>query len=160
MWIDLKRSDSMFADTSPFQLRNEATISATPGQVFDAITQSMEEWFADIRGIEWTSSAPHGAGSTRIVRLKALSVKERFVNWVPGKRITYAMDSISIPLVKQLMGDVHLTPDGAGTRVEWVLHYQPSLLMRAVHPLARALFSKMFRDSLRNLEQWIQRARQ
>jgi len=96
---------------------------------------------------------------TRIVRLKALSVKERFVNWEPGRRITYAMDAISVPLVKQLMGDVHLSPSGTGTRVDWTLHYRPSLLMRAVHPLARAVFSRMFRDSLRNLERWISPAR-
>ena len=155
MWIDLQRSDSSFAETSPFQLRNEAIISATPEQVFDAITMTMEEWFADIRGVEWTSPPPHAAGATRIVRLKALSVKERFVNWEPGKRFTYAMDAISVPIVKQLMGDVHLSPSGGGTRVEWVLHYRPSLLMRAVHPIARAIFGKMFRDSLTNLQRWI-----
>src|SRR5205823_552139 len=95
-------------------------------------------------------------GSTRTVKLKTLSVKETFLVWEPGKRYSFSIDEITLPLVKSMMEDMKLeeTIDG-GTRFKWDVHYTPTLLMIIFHPIARGIFGKMFTQSLKNLNKYI-----
>jgi len=153
MWFPLEPADLDYVRTSPYRMSFEAEVDATPERVFDVFTQDdMKEWFSDLRSMRWTSPLPHGEGSTRIVTLKMLAVKEIFLVWRPGERVTFTMEAMSLPLVKKMMEDFRVHPVGRSrTRIDYTIHYTPTPLVRAVHPIVRAVFGKMFRDVVKNI---------
>jgi len=156
MWFQTKASELSYADSSPYRIANVVEIGATPERVFDlfATGEGQAEWFQDFVGCEWTSPEPHGVGATREIKLKALKVRERFLAWERGKRLTFSIDAISVPLVGQMMEDLQFKGEGRSTRLVWHVHYTPALLMKPVHGAARAVFSRMFRKSAEGLKRF------
>jgi uncharacterized protein YndB with AHSA1/START domain len=142
-----------FADHSPYRFENEVLIDASPQRVFDIVAnaEQQDRWFQDWVTHRWTSPEPHGVGATREVQLKVLSVKERFLVWEPGRRIAFTITAITLPLVRRMVEDMRFEPEGDRTRLRWTAHYAPTLLMRAVHPVARLVFGRMFAASTRGL---------
>jgi uncharacterized protein YndB with AHSA1/START domain len=157
MWFDARSLDVGFTDTSPFHILNEIEIEAPPARIFDlfATGEGQEEWFQDFVSVDWTSGEPHGVGSERVVELKMLSVKERFVIWERGKRLTFCIYAITLPLVHAMMEDLQFEPTKrGGTRFVWRVHYDPRLLLRAVHPVGRAVFGRLFKKSQLGLKKY------
>lgn len=66
------------------------------------------------------------------------------------------MEAITLPLVRRLMEDWRLegTPDGK-TKLTWLVFYEPTLLTRMLHPLVRAIFGRMFRQSIAGLQRYL-----
>jgi uncharacterized protein YndB with AHSA1/START domain len=154
MWFPLEPTELDYLKRAPHRFENEAVIRAPAERVFQLLSEghSMGSWFQDFVACRWTSQAPHGVGSTREIELKALTVKERFLSWEPGRRLSFAIYAITVPLVRQMVEDLELEPlDDGRTRVRWHAHYTPSLAMRVAHPVGRAVFGKMFRTSLAGL---------
>jgi uncharacterized protein YndB with AHSA1/START domain len=160
MWFQVKPTDLSYTLSSPFQMRNEAVIAAPPERVFEIITNGdvQHEWFKDFVACRWTSAPPHGVGSTREVELKTLTVKERFLAWDPGKRMSFCIYASTLPLISEMLEDLQLEPtsDG-GTLFRWTAHYTPTLAMRLVHPIARVVFGGMFRASIEGLKRYAER---
>jgi uncharacterized protein YndB with AHSA1/START domain len=157
MWFDVESMPLSFTERSPRHIRNERVIDATPARVFEifATGEAQREWFQDFVENRWTSSEPHGVGSTREVELKMLTVKERFLAWDPGSRLAFAIEGITLPIVTGMVEDLQFSPaSGGGTRVVWTVHYRPSLLMRPIHPVARLIFGRLFRLSLEGLARY------
>jgi uncharacterized protein YndB with AHSA1/START domain len=157
MWFDMEPMDVASLDASPFRIENEAIANAPPERVFDVFVsgERQTEWFPDFVACRWTTPAPHGVGATRDIEMKTLTVKERFLIWERGRRVTFSMFGITVPLVKAMAEDVHFEALGDGrTRIVWRVHYSPRLLMRAVHPIARAIFGKMFAGATRGLARY------
>jgi uncharacterized protein YndB with AHSA1/START domain len=147
MWFDVESVDLGFTETSPFKLENQAIIHASPERIFEIFVtgEGQREWFQDFRDARWTSSAPHGVGSTREIELALLTVKERFLAWEPGKRLTFAITAITIPIVTAMVEDMQLSRlDEKRTRLTWRVHYRPAFAFRLVHPVARSIFGRMF----------------
>ena len=146
MWFDVEPVEIDFLETSPFRIENDAIINAPPERVFEILTngEGQKEWFQDFVGFRWTSAEPHGAGSTREVELKMLAVKERFLVWEPGERLAFTVTAITLPVVSRMIEDMQFERMGDRTRFRWTVHYTPTLAMRAVHPVARGIFGKMF----------------
>ena len=154
MWFSLERGDLGYLDRSPHRMQFEKTLPASPARVFDVVAngEEMGTWFDDFVACRWTSPLPHGLGSTREIELKMLTVKERFVAWTPGERIAFCMDAITLPLVTAMAEDIRFEASGpSATRMRWNVHYTLPLWMRPFHPIARAVFGKMFRKSMENL---------
>ena len=155
MWFPLAPTELDYIGTAPHRFDNEIVIDAPAERIFELISdgRSMGAWFQDFVACRWTTTAPHGVGSTREVELEALTVKERFLTWEPGRRLAFAIYAITVPLVKRMVEDLRLEPVGdRRTRVLWQVHYTPSLVMRAVHPIGRLVFGKMFQASLAGLK--------
>jgi hypothetical protein len=150
MWFQLRRMSLEEAARAPFGFDNRAEIAAPPERVFDLFADGrrMGSWLQDFRACRWTSPEPHGIGAEREVELAAFTVKERFLAWDRGKRISFSIDAITLPLLAAAVEDLQLAPAGSGTEVRWRVHYVPSLAMRLVHPLARVVFGRLFRNSL------------
>ncbi|HZF48052.1 MAG TPA: SRPBCC family protein [Polyangiaceae bacterium] len=157
MWFQVQPAEIDYTRSSPFQIRHEAQIAAPPERVFDVLStnEGAKEWFKDFEAIRWTSAPPHGVGSTREVELKLLTAKERFLAWDPGRRLTFCIYALTLPIVTQMVEDMQMEPSGdGGTRFTWTVHYTPSLLMRPVHPIARKVFGDMFRASTEGLRRF------
>jgi hypothetical protein len=160
MWFYVEPSDVHFLDRARFELKNEAIIPASPERVFEifATGERQSEWFKDFVGYRWTSGAPYGVGSTREVELKMLRVKERFFVWEPGKRMSFSIEAITLPLVTQMAEDLRFEPSGNGaTWLGWRAAYEPAPAMRLIHPVVRKIFDKMFRASLDGLTKYVAR---
>jgi len=154
MFFATTPTELAFTTSSPYRLSFDAIAEAPPERIFDIFTkgEGQETWFADFKACRWTSPEPRGVGATREIELKLLTVKERFVVWERGVRLTFSIDAISLPLVKTLMEDLQFEAVGEkGTRVVWTIHYEPTLGMRPFHPVAKMVFNKMWRQSLDGL---------
>jgi uncharacterized protein YndB with AHSA1/START domain len=154
MWFPTTPTELDFTTASPNKLSFDAIIEAPPSRVFDIFAkgEAQETWFQDFKANRWTSGETHAVGTTREVELKLLTVKERFVAWDPGVRLTFSVDAITLPIVKRLMEDLQFEAVGEkGTRLVWTVHYEPTLVTKAVHPVVKLIFSKMFRSSLDGL---------
>lgn len=159
MWFDIQRSELEYCDVSPFTLEHKRTIVARPERVFDVFAngEGQERWFHDFRECRWTSEEPRGVGSTREIELAMLTVRERFLVWDRGQRITFSIDAITLPIVRAMVEDMHFAPSGDdGTEITWRVHYTPAPAMRIVHPIARAVFGRMFRLSLEGLARYVE----
>ena len=69
-----------------------------------------------------------------------------------GRRFSFTMEAISVPLVRRMIEDMVLEPLGdARCRFRYHVYYEPRTVMRLVHPIARAMFTKTFREATRNV---------
>lgn len=162
MWFQVHPVDIRYIERSPFQFRNEAEIKSPPERVFEimATAENQHEWFQDYKACRWTSAPPHGVGSTREIELKTITVKERFLAWEPGKRLTFCIYAATVPLVREMVEDLTFEPSSlvsGGTHVRWIAHYTPTLLTRAVHPIVRGQFGAMFKATLEGLRRYAER---
>ncbi|MBK8252762.1 MAG: SRPBCC family protein [Polyangiaceae bacterium] len=154
MWFPTTPTELDFTTSSPNKMVFDAIIEATPDRVFDIFAkgEGQETWFQDFKAVRWHGPEPHSVGTTRDVVLKLLTVKERFVAWDRGERLTFSIDSITLPLVKRMMEDLQFEAVGEkGTRLVWTVHYELTLGMKPFHPVAKMIFGKMFRASLDGL---------
>jgi len=162
----LEPTELEFVERSPFQLVNDIVVFAPPERVFDVLTSEREmfEWLEPLAEVRYTSAPPRGVGATREVVIDllqrsprqtgagALAVKERVLAWERGKRFAFAIDEMNLPIVRQMVEDMRLERLGPGrTLLRYHVHYCPSVPMRAVHPIARTVFDKMFRDAARRI---------
>lgn len=150
MWFDLEPTDLSFAERAPFQFNNQAVINASPARVFEILSLGEEEriWLKDFKSARWTSAPPYGVGSTRELALNLLTIKERFVVWEPGRRLSVSVAAITLPAVTAMLQDLQIEPMAQGkTLLRWVVYYRPTLITRLIHPIARAIFGGIFSSS-------------
>jgi uncharacterized protein YndB with AHSA1/START domain len=159
MWFDVEAQDLSFTERSPFHIENEAIINAPAARVFEvmALGENQREWFQDFVEFRWTSPPPHHvAGSEREVELKMLTVKERFLVWEPGKRLTFTIYGITLPFVTAMVEDLHFQALNENqTRFVWRVHYRPRAVVRVFHPILRAVFGKLFAASTHGLARYV-----
>lgn len=158
MWFAVEAQDLRFTKSSPYVLENEAIIDASPERVFEtfATAENQRTWFQDFVACRWTSPGPHAVGAEREIELKLLTVKERFLAWEPGKRLTFTIHAMSLPVVDAMVEDMLFEPHGEGkTRFTWRVHYTPKLFMRPFHPILRGVFGKMFTASTRGVADYL-----
>lgn len=168
MWHRTTASDLDYGSRAPSHLEFEIVCFAPPERVFDVLTTDrlFHEWLEPLVEVRWSTPAPHGVGSKREIvmdnlappgrgsadKVTSLHVKETILAWERGKRFAFSIDALTLPLVKQMLEDIQLERLGPNkTRLHYRVHYTPTLLMRAVHPIARAFFGKMFREAVRNI---------
>jgi len=66
-----------------------------------------------------------GVGAIRIFRTGRVTSRERVVELVPDRRLTYALES-GLPL-RDYQGVVELTPDATGTAISWRSRFRPAI---------------------------------
>lgn len=158
MWFQLTPLPADWADTARFKYRNEAILPAPPERVFDVLVQvdPWKDWFPDALGGRYTSSPPWGPGTTRELQLKTMSVEERFLVYEPGRRWTFYLEKITLPLVTAFLEDYQLSPHGDGeTKLVWIVAYQPRMVLRPLHPLIRPIYQRMFEQAIGNLRDYL-----
>jgi len=156
MWFDVEAVPLSFTESSPFRIENVVLIDAKPERVFEiaATSEGQVEWFQDYVDSRWLNGL-RAVGGEREVKLKLLTVKERFLVWEPGKRLSFHIYACTMPFLKAMLEDWVFEPVGDhATRFTWRVHYTPSLAMRLVHPIARMMFGEMFKASAEGLARY------
>lgn len=153
----LAAMDLDYTQSAPCFILNQAELEASPEEVWDLLASTAwPEWFVDFVSVSWLTEAPHGVGSKRKAVLKTATAIERFVAWERGKRLSFNLDEVSLPLVKAMMEDMRLKPTTqGGTRLSYYVFYTPNLLMKLLHPLIRSFYQRMFRKSIANLKSYL-----
>lgn len=143
--------DLEFLANPPEWMEFEGTIDRSADAVFDILADpsKLGLWLKDFKDARWLTEPPHGEGSKRQVKLKLITVEERFLAWEPGKRFAFVMDATSLPIVDAMGEDMRIEPRGENRcHIVWRVAYSPTSIGRAVKPVARMVFGKLFRDSL------------
>ncbi|HWR69273.1 MAG TPA: SRPBCC family protein [Desulfomonilia bacterium] len=147
-----------FLESAPIRILHEVEIKASPGEVFNVLADA-DAWprfLKDVVRTEWTSPEPHGVGSTRMIVLKGMTARERFIAWEQGKRFTFYIAEATAPLARALCEDYRLEPaDGGKTRLTYVLACDPTFLLRLIGPVGRRLLAGLCSRVAHGLEDFM-----
>ena len=158
MWFDLEMSNLDFVKNARFRFENKVDLAAPPDKVFEVFADcsTWAKWFPDVVRAEWATDPPHGLGSRRVVKLKTLSAREEFIAWEPGKRYTFSVYALSIPLLRRMAEDYQLVPKGDGeTTLLWNVYYEPRRFLRPFNRLVRPVFQRMFNRGMKGLAEYV-----
>ncbi|MFN2539259.1 MAG: SRPBCC family protein [Mycobacteriales bacterium] len=141
--------------------RAEAVSSAAPAAVF-RVLEAGDRW-SEWAGLfvprsHWAAAGdpPGTVGAVRRLGLGPLGSSERIVEHVPGKRLSYVVDSWQP--YRGYRADVDLVPttDG-GTRIVWQASFEP--LLPGTGALLRLGLRRLVAGFARNLARAAERAR-
>ncbi len=146
-----------FVERAPHEFLTEAELPAPPERVFEVLADidSWPRWFDDMRAARWTGTQKSGVGATREMTLGIIRVDETMLCWEPGRRFSFRIDTGTLPLLRAMVEDWQLRPTQNGTHLVWRVGYDPSLLTRLVHPIARAIFGRQFRRTAEGLKRYL-----
>jgi hypothetical protein len=136
-----------FIERAPWRFENEVDLVGTPEAVFDLFADgaSWPKWFDGIRKVVWTTPDPKGVGTTRTVTLTTTTVYEYFLAWERGHRFCFRFVAASLPLFKAGIEDYRLESLGERrTRFRYGVYLEPSWMGKALAPVVRPMFARMF----------------
>jgi len=125
-----RQEDLTFLERAPLQVQTTHVVAHAPAVVFDALadTPSWPTWFPALRSAAWTSTAPYGIDSTRVVVVGPVRIHERFIAWEPGRQWGFTVTSTSPSVVRALVEVADLDDLGDGsTRITYTLAAEPVL---------------------------------
>ncbi len=152
---DLEPTDLEFFETAKHRITGSARLSASPAKVFASLAENSDwlKWFPMVKSIEWITGTG-GLGSEREVVLGGGlgHYRERYIAWEPATRYAFTMFGTTSPMFARLAEDFRLTPDGTGTKLDWVMAAQPTKLGWVTWPITKAVMGSFFRRGTKKLE--------
>jgi carbon monoxide dehydrogenase subunit G len=110
----VKEQDRAWIATAPVILTSSFTLPATPQVVFDLLAdlEGWSRWYKGMRKVEINGVAS-GVGALRTVTLGITKAQERFLEWVPGDHMTFAIIGSNTPGLGSMVEDWAIVPDAA-----------------------------------------------
>jgi hypothetical protein len=111
------------------RIEHRATTTADPATVY-ALLRAGATWpeWSPIDTFELErpgAGEPEGVGAVRVLRSGRVTGRDTIAELVPDRRFSYTHAS-SLP-VKNYRGDVDLEPAAGGTRIRWVVGFDPAI---------------------------------
>lgn len=158
------RSETLdFVDRAPVVIDARRRLPFAPERVFDVLADATlwPRWIVGMVAAEWTSSPPHGVGSTRRVALGPLQVHERFIAWEPPRLLAFTFVEANAPFARAGVERLDLARvDDDATALRYRMALDPSLgplpdrFAAAFAPVGTAA-APVLRRSLRRLERLV-----
>ena len=158
MPVSCREVDISFLDIAPEKVINIVELEAPIETVFAMLEDenAWPKWFADILKVTWTSPKPFGVGTTRTVKLKPLTVWEKFFIWEDNKRFAFYFTQTSLPFVKALVEDYQLEKiDDNNTRFTYTVAYEPALPLKLTGPIGRSMLRRMFGKAAKSFVNYV-----
>ncbi len=125
-------------------MRSDRVVPVSADRLFRILAtgEGQRQWAHGYRDSHWFGGEPPGVGSVRDVRMRWITVRERFLAWEPGARFAFTVDAMSLPLARQMIEDITFTALDARTcRLTWQVHLTPAPGLR---PAGRLLVDRLF----------------
>ncbi|SPM43267.1 hypothetical protein MNAB215_5489 [Mycobacterium numidiamassiliense] len=156
-----ERVDLDFVDPdsgkAPFVFRNSVDLAITPEQVFEVLAdaQAWPRWASVITKVTWTSPAPRGVGTTRLVEMRGgLVGDEEFIAWEPFTHMAFRFNECSTRSVAAFAEDYRIEVIPGGCRLTWTMSQKPAGPARLAMVVVGPLLNLGLRRFLRNLRSY------
>lgn len=151
---DLVPVELEWIERAPETARISEHIEAPPARVFAmfADASSWPSWFPLMTRAVWLG-APGAVGSEREVRMRGFGTfVERFIAFEPDRRFAFTVFKSSSSMMTRFGEDYRLTPEGPGTRFDWVMGAEPTRLGKLAAPGMRVFMKQLLTRAARNLD--------
>ncbi len=154
MSFEMAPTDEDFIHQAPRRVGLSVDV-AQPAHVVwdDLVADDPMSYCRIISRIDWTSSRPFSAGTTRTVRVVGglFVFDESYVRWEDGRRKVFVGVRSNLPLTRRFAEDYLVEPVGADRcRFTWTAVWEPTALGRPLEPVTHALFASLVPDISRH----------
>ena len=138
-----------WADQAPLIVQATGTSPAPPEVVFDVLAdhERWPEWFGAVKRVEVTGERA-GVGASRRVHIPGGTFEEVFIAWDRGERWSFTVTAARPPILRALVEDCRLTPDGTGTRIDYRMCFEPTRWAAPVMRLVAGQMRKQLQTSI------------
>ena len=152
---DLQAVDVDFFETAPLRFTTSAVLRQPPARVFGALGDpaGWGDWFPGFdRSGHWTTDAPPGTGSRRVVRAGRITFEETIIAWEAPNRFAFRVDRAGVPVARALAEDYRVAAHPDGSVLEWTFATDPHAVVRPLMNLSRPVMQRMFEKAAANLD--------
>jgi uncharacterized protein YndB with AHSA1/START domain len=142
-------------ERAPQTARISEHIEAPPAAVFAmfADAASWPRWFPLMTRATWLTPGPPGVGSEREVTMRGFGTfVERFVAFEPERRFAFTVFKSSSGMMSRFGEDYRLTPEGPGTRFDWIMGAEAAGIGKRLAPAMRVFMKQLLTRAARNLD--------
>jgi hypothetical protein len=154
--FDLLAADDEFIRSAPQRYVFGMDLPVPADQVWaEAMTGTTPLSFVRGLWVRWTSTAPHGVGSTRVAKagFGAVRLDERYIVWDEGHRNAFVGVSVNVPMLRRFAEDYVVEPRPGGCRFTWTFAAEsrgPRAAAAVNDVVQRTMFAGMARDVRRH----------
>lgn len=161
MAFTLRAEDLSFVERAPIVLCEEATLDAPADLVWPALAEATvwTEWFPGMKEARFTSGAPYGVGSTRVVQVGTLKVNEEVLAFDENERFAFRVCDANLPMIAAMVEVVTLAAVGDKTLVTYVQAVELHWWAKPLTPVLRSQLGKSLQQGLVGLADWVSRSR-
>ena len=152
-----ERVELSFIQSAPFRFSNSVDLAITPEQLFEVLADadSWPRWAKVITKVTWTSPAPYGVGTTRVVDMRGgLTGDEEFLAWEPYTYLAFRFNSCSNKAVAAFAEEYRVVETPGGCRLTWTMAQKPNGPARFGLVLGGPLMNLSFKWFLANLRRY------
>jgi hypothetical protein len=143
--------DLAWIDGAPVVASHRYGLQAPAHVVFDRLSDvgGWAEWCGGISTIR-VNGAPSGIGTMRTVWTGPVRFEERFVEWEPGHRLTFAIVGSNVPGLRSMVEDWAVAPDPSDPERSVLtirIGVAPTGVPRPLHRALRAALTRATRGT-------------
>lgn len=141
-WFPCEPVGIDYFDRAPVRFHNTVDLPVSPARLFEIFEDagSWPRWATGIGGVEWTSPAPYGPGTTRTVRFwGGMKVYEDFFLYEPPHEMAFCFYGTSQEVWTSFAEHYRVEPTTTGCRLAWTVAYTPTGTFATLHPLLRVV---------------------